>query len=155
MAGPAASSPAVAAFMSRQRRRDTAPELALRRALHALGLRYRVHLAGLPGRPDVVLTRARVAVFVDGCFWHRCPEHGVPPRSNAEWWRDKLARNVERDREVDHQLQRLGWEVVRVWEHEQPGQAAERVAALWRERVAAIAHARWSRSVDAAHTVEG
>lgn len=139
--------------MSRQRRRDTAPELALRRALHALGLRYRVHLAGLPGRPDVVLTRVRVAVFVDGCFWHRCPEHAVAPKANADWWREKLGRNVERDREVDRRLQQLGWEVVRVWEHEQPEQAAERVAAVWRERRVGIGDVRLSRSVDTVDTI--
>lgn len=153
MVGPAASSPAVATFMSRQRRRDTGPELALRRALHALGLRYRVQLTGLPGRPDVALTRARVAVFVDGCFWHCCPQHGVAPKANAEWWRQKLARNVERDREVDQRLQQLGWEVVRVWEHEQPEQAAEQVAVVWHRRLADAA--RLSRSVDAVDTGGG
>lgn len=135
MVGPAASSPAVAAFMSRQRRRDTGPELALRRALHALGLRFRVQLRELPGRPDVALTRARVAVFVDGCFWHRCPEHAIAPKANADWWEQKLSRNVDRDREVDRRLRQLGWEVVRVWEHEQPDRAAEQVAAVWRRRL--------------------
>lgn len=135
MVGPAASSPAVQSFMSRQRRRDTAPEMALRRALHARGARYRVQLTGLPGRPDVALTRARVAVFVDGCFWHRCPVHGVAPKSNAAWWQAKLNRNVERDREVDRRLRELGWEVVHVWEHEAADQAAERVVAIWRQRL--------------------
>lgn len=141
--------------MSRQRRRDTAPELALRRALHALGVRYRVHPAGLPGRPDVVLTRAKVAVFVDGCFWHRCPEHAVAPKANAEWWREKLAHNVERDREVDRRLQQLGFEVVRVWEHEQPERAAERVAAVWRSRRRGIGDARSAGVVSTVDTVGG
>lgn len=141
--------------MSRQRHRDTAPELALRRALHAIGLRYRVHPAGLPGRPDVVLTRAQIAVFVDGCFWHRCPEHAVAPKANADWWREKLARNVERDREADRQLQQLGWVIIRVWEHEQPERAAERVAAVWRQRRGGIGSPRLSRSVGTVGTVKG
>jgi len=118
----------------RQRARDTAPELALRRLLHARGLRYRVDVAPLPGlrrRADVVFTRARLAVFVDGCFWHRCPLHGTSPRSNAGWWRDKLDRNVQRDRDTDRALSEAGWQVLRVWEHEQPETAAERVHAAW------------------------
>lgn len=153
MAGPAAPSPAVARAMSRQRCRDTAPELALRRALHARGLRFRVQLAGLPGRPDVALTRARVAVFVDGCFWHRCPQHGVAPKANAEWWEQKLARNVERDREVDCRLRQLGWEVVRVWEHEEPARAARQVADVWRRRLSDGLPS--SRAVDPADTMRG
>lgn len=104
----------------------------LRRALHALGLRFRVDLAipldGLRVRPDVVFTRRRVAVFVDGCFWHRCSEHGTSPRSNSDYWRAKLDRNVARDRRVDVALAQAGWRCVRVWEHEEEGEAAARVA---------------------------
>ncbi|MBT1191339.1 very short patch repair endonuclease [Rhodococcoides kroppenstedtii] len=116
--------------LSRQRRRDTKPELALRRLLHAAGLRYRVDRAPLPGlrrRADVVFTRARVAVYVDGCFWHSCPVHATHPRNNAQWWADKLAGNVARDRDTDRRLEEAGWTVVRIWEHEDPAAAAEKV----------------------------
>src|SRR4051812_22101064 len=101
---PASSSPAVSARMSRQRRRDTAPEIALRRLLHARGLRFRVDakpLAGLRRRADIVFTRARVAVFVDGCFWHGCPVHGTLPVANRQWWAAKLDANAARDRNTD------------------------------------------------------
>lgn len=117
---PAASSEVVRDRFTAQRRRDTAPEMALRRELHRRGLRYRVDLAPIGGRrrADIVFTRVRVAVFVDGCFWHRCPFHGTSPRSNQDWWNDKLDRNVARDRDTDLRLQRAGWTVVRIWEHE-------------------------------------
>jgi len=111
---------------------DTKPELALRRELHRRGLRYRVGTAPLPGlrrRADVVFTRRRIAVFVDGCFWHRCPEHGTQPRNNFDWWQAKLDRNVERDRHTDAALLAAGWRVVRVWEHEDPAAAAAAIAA--------------------------
>jgi len=85
-------------------------------------------LDGLRVRPDIVFTRRRVAVFVDGCFWHRCPEHGTSPRSNSDYWRAKLDRNVARDRRVDATLGRAGWRSLRVWEHEEEGDAALRVA---------------------------
>lgn len=129
---PPACSPAVAARMSYVRRRDTGPEIALRRALHARGLRFRVDVRPTPrlrGRADIVFTRRRVAVYVDGCFWHACPAHGVVPKSNSEWWREKLAATVERDRRADELLRDEGWSVVRVWEHEDVEAAAERVVA--------------------------
>jgi DNA mismatch endonuclease (patch repair protein) len=119
--------------MARQRSRDTGPELAVRQRLHALGYRYRVDHRPLPelrARGDLVFTRARVVVFVDGCFWHRCPEHGTSPRANAPYWRAKLDRNVARDRRNDAALAAAGWTVVRVWEHEPPEDAAARVRAL-------------------------
>jgi len=109
--------------MSRQRRRDTGPELAVRRRLHALGYRYRVDHRPLPdlrARGDLVFTRARVVVFVDGCFWHRCPQHATSPRHNGEWWRAKLDANAARDRATDRRLGDAGWRVVRIWEHEDP-----------------------------------
>jgi DNA mismatch endonuclease (patch repair protein) len=137
---PFASSPAVQRRMSVQRRHDTAPELAVRRALHALGLRYRVHvrpLADLRRQADVVFTRARVAVFVDGCFWHGCPDHGRRRHGvNGWYWPDKIARNQRRDADTDEQLRRAGWTVVRVWEHEPPGEAAARVARAVRRAAA-------------------
>ena len=103
--------------MRRNPRRDTGPELALRSELHRRGLRFRKDLPlRVPGRvvrPDVVFTRARLAVFIDGCFWHRCPEHGTSPRSNSDYWRTKLDRNVARDHRVDEALAAAGWRSLR------------------------------------------
>ena len=123
--------------MKRQGRRDTRGELLLRRELHRRGLRYRVDqqvLSGLRRRADIVFPRARVACFSDGCWWHGCPLHATIPKANAEWWRDKLAKNVERDRDTDRRLADAGWAVVRVWEHEDVTTAADRVEAVVRER---------------------
>ena len=122
-------------IMAANRRRDTSPELRLRSALHARGLRFRVdYPIRVPGRrpirPDVVFTRARVAVFVDGCFWHGCPDHGTLPKSNAEYWVPKLARNRERDEQADRLLADAGWHVVRIWEHEKIQDATARVLAM-------------------------
>lgn len=107
------------ALMSRIRGVDTKPELAVRRALHAQGYRYRTHLRGLPGRPDVVFTKRRIAVFVHGCFWHR---HGCAktsdPKSRVEYWQTKFESNVERDRRNQEQLVRDGWRVFVAWECE-------------------------------------
>jgi len=111
-------------------RRDTKPELALRSELHRRGLRYFIHRRPLPElrrEADVVFPRARVAVFLDSCFWHGCPEHASWPRSNAEWWREKIERNRRRDADTDERLRAAGWEPVRVWEHEDAAAAAERV----------------------------
>ena len=119
--------------------RDTPAELALRSALHAAGLRYRVDTAPIVGvrrRADLVFRRARVAVFVDGCFWHACPEHGGVPKVNAAWWSAKLSRTRERDADTDRLLNEHGWLSVRVWEHEPVGAAAERVKATVRSRLA-------------------
>lgn len=129
---PAASSADALRRMQRQRRRDTKPEIALRQELHRLGLRYRVDRAVIPGvrrRADVVFPRARVAVFVDGCFWHSCPQHRSAPRSNADWWAKKLARNVERDRDTDRRLIEAGWMPLHMWEHENPVVAAATIRA--------------------------
>lgn len=129
---PPASSVAVEQRMKAQRRRDTAPELALRRELWRRGLRYRVDhkVVGTRRRVDVVFTRARVAVFIDGCFWHRCPIHSTLPKANAAWWLAKLDANVERDRRTDRDLEMAGWVVVRVWEHEDPVVAADRIESV-------------------------
>lgn len=118
--------------MERQSRRDTKPELALRRAVWRLGFRYRVDIAPIPGRrrADVVFTRAKVAVYVDGCFWHSCPTHATIPKANREWWVAKLGTNVQRDRDTDIRLAEAGWTVVRVWEHEPSEVAAERIALI-------------------------
>lgn len=124
--------------MSLQRRRDTNPEVALRSLLHRSGLRYRVHrrpIATLRREADVVFPRARVAVFVDGCFWHQCPQHATVPQNNADWWRAKLDRNVERDRATDEILKSSGWMPLRIWEHEDPRKAALKVGRVVRRRL--------------------
>jgi len=123
------------ANMRANRRKDTKPELALRRELHRQGYRYRkdyrLDLADARVRPDIAFTARRVAVFVDGCFWHCCPEHGTQPANNTWYWAPKLKRNVERDRAADEALAAAGWRVVRVWEHESiEGAVAAVVAAL-------------------------
>ena len=114
--------------MRSNRGRDTGPEIALRRALHARGLRYRVDHP-LPfdrrRRADVLSIRTMVAVFVDGCFWHGCPEHGSTPRSNSAFWSAKIERNRARDAETTQRLEALGWSVLRFWEHEDPGSPAD------------------------------
>ncbi|NKS25413.1 DNA mismatch endonuclease Vsr [Rhodococcus hoagii] len=127
--------PLTSARMRAQRRRDTAPEVALRRALHRRGARFfvdRAPLRGLRRRADLVFPRRRVAVYVDGCFWHSCPQHATSPKNNAQWWADKLAANVVRDRDTDTRLADAGWTVVRIWEHEDPTEAADRVQAALR-----------------------
>jgi DNA mismatch endonuclease (patch repair protein) len=116
-------------------RRDTGVERVLRRELHRLGMRFRVNVRTLPGTPDVVLTRAKVAVFVDGCFWHRCPQHGTAPKHNAEWWAAKLDGNVDRDRRKDRELAELGWVPMHVWEHDDPIRAAHGIRRVWLERI--------------------
>lgn len=121
--------------MQRQGRRDTAPELALRRAAWRRGLRYRVDVAPLKGtrrRADMVFSRAKVAVYVDGCFWHRCPIHATAPKANSDWWADKLDTNVRRDRDTDQRLAAAGWQVLRIWEHEDMNEAADLVEELVR-----------------------
>ena len=118
--------------MENQARRDTKPELAVRRAVWRRGLRYRVDIAPLPKmrrRADMVFNRAKVAVYIDGCFWHSCPEHATTPKANRDWWIEKLAANVRRDRDTDERLEAAGWTVVRIWEHEDPERAVDRVEA--------------------------
>ncbi|WP_206309997.1 very short patch repair endonuclease [Streptomyces sp. A0592] len=131
MPGAVPSSAAVSARMSRQASRDTAQEVAVRSLLHAAGLRYRVNLP-VPGMRrrtiDIAFTRARIAVFLDGCFWHGCPEHATRPKANAEWWRAKLEKNMSRDRETTAHLESAGWTVLRFWEHESPDAVARKVA---------------------------
>lgn len=133
---PPASSADVRRRMQGVGRRDTAPEVALRSELHRRGLRFRVNMAPIPGRrrSDVVFRSARVAVFVDGCFWHGCPIHGRRPRTNPEFWAAKIERNQRRDKETDASLVASGWLPMRIWEHEQPAEAAGRVAAAVKAR---------------------
>lgn len=120
--------------MRANRRRDTKPELALRSALHRAGYRYRCDLRlDLPNgkvRPDIVFTRRKVAVFVDGCFWHCCPIHGSQPKVNQSYWSPKLSANVERDQRNTAVLERAGWHVIRIWEHLPIDEAVQQVRAI-------------------------
>ncbi|MBP2039273.1 very short patch repair endonuclease [Streptomyces avidinii] len=130
MPGAVPSSPGVSARMSRQASRDTTQELAVRRLLHASGLRYRVNfpVPGIRRRTiDIAFTRAKIAVFLDGCFWHGCPEHATQPKANAEWWRAKLEKNMSRDRETTAHLEATGWTVLRFWEHQTPKEVARSI----------------------------
>ena len=134
---PAPSSPGRAANMRAIRRTDTKPEVALRSALHRQGYRFRKYLRldldkGARVRPDIVFPARRVAVFVDGCFWHVCPEHGRAPTVNEWYWAPKLRRNVERDRVADAALTAAGWRVVRIWEHVPLADAVEAVVTALR-----------------------
>lgn len=119
--------------MARVRQRGTSAELSLRKALHAKGLRYRLQVSLLtkPRRvADIVFSGTRVAIFVDGCFWHGCPEHASWPKSNADFWREKIETNRARDADTDQRLRSLGWRVVRIWAHENADDAADRIAQI-------------------------
>lgn len=132
---PAASSAAARAVMKANHGTDTKPEQTMRSALHRLGLRFRKHQRPVPEIrciADVIFSRSRVAVFVDGCFWHGCPQHGTRPKTNVHYWDAKLARNGERDRRNNVLLRDAGWTVVRIWEHDDPMAAAHRIATLVR-----------------------
>lgn len=131
------SSPQARARMKSTPQRDTPGELRLRKALHAMGFRYRVDtrpLRAFRGRADIVFRAARVAVFIDGCFWHGCPIHGTWPRANAKFWRAKIRANQVRDRTTDRRLIEHGWAVVRCWEHEDLDRRAAHVAKLVKSR---------------------
>ena len=138
-------SEALSARMSVLARRDTAPEVNLRRELHRRGLRYRVQVK-VPGNNrrtiDIAFTKARLAVYVDGCFWHGCPEHHVRPRANSEWWTWKIERNQARDRDTDCQLEASGWKVLRIWEHLLVGDAADEVEKTYRARLVELGLSR-------------
>lgn len=143
-ARPPASSELVRARMSRQRRSATKPELLVRRLLHARGIRYRVDSAperDLRCKADIVWRGLHLAVFIDGCFWHGCPDHATRPKANEEWWAQKLDGNVERDRRTDAELAARGWTVLRFWEHEEPDAV---VAAI----CTTLAQLRRGRAVD-------
>ncbi|MGH8910627.1 MAG: very short patch repair endonuclease, partial [Egibacteraceae bacterium] len=128
--------------MVANRSRDTGPELAVRSAVHRLGLRYRVGARPLPQlrrTADLVFVRERVAVYIDGCWWHGCPWHWTAAKRNADYWSAKIAANQDRDADTDRRLAEAGWVSFRVWEHEEPREAAERIAAAVRDRRAAPA----------------
>jgi DNA mismatch endonuclease, patch repair protein len=135
---PLASTPGRSRTMAGIRRSNTRPELAIRSEVHRRGLRFRkdfrLDLGAVKPRPDLAFTRRRVAVFVDGCFWHCCPVHGKSPSQNTGYWNPKLARNQERDRLQEKALEAAGWTVLRIWEHEETVEAADRVEELLRSR---------------------
>ena len=123
--------------MQAAKSRDTAPEMALRSALHRKGLRYRIDtkpLRELNRRADIVFRSVKVAIFVDGCFWHGCPIHGTQAQANAEFWRLKIRQNQERDLDTANRLKDAGWKVIRIWEHEDPVVAGEKIVSLIRKR---------------------
>ncbi len=131
-AGSWASSAARRRNMQAIRSRDTKPERLVRSLLHAEGLRYRVAAKPLPGlrrTADIVFRPAKLAVFIDGCYWHGCPEHYVSPKTNPGYWSDKVARNMARDRDTDEQLKVAGWTVLRFWEHDPAEDCAVKIAA--------------------------
>lgn len=118
--------------MQATRQRDTDCEMLVRRALWARGLRYRVNLRiskSITSRPDIVFSRARVALFINGCYWHACPLHGTVPKTNSQWWSEKFEANRARDQRADATLRSEGWTVIRAWEHEEPNAVANTVAA--------------------------
>ncbi|WP_411109897.1 very short patch repair endonuclease [Streptomyces sp. c-19] len=128
--GSWASSAATRRSMLGNRSRDTAPELLLRSLVHAAGLRYRVAAKPLPKMrrtADMVFRPVKVAVFIDGCFWHGCPEHFVMPKTNQPYWEEKIGRNIQRDRDTDDRLAEAGWLVLRFWEHLEPEACAATV----------------------------
>ncbi|MFE3887656.1 very short patch repair endonuclease [Streptomyces lydicus] len=131
--GSWASSAARRRNMQAIKSRDTEPERLIRRLVHAKGLRYRVAAKPLPDlrrTADMVFRPAKVAVFIDGCYWHGCPEHYVPPKTNSGYWSDKVAGNIARDRDTDQRLSDAGWTVLRFWEHESPDACALQIAAM-------------------------
>ena len=133
---PIPSSEAALKRMQAAKPKDTAPEMAIRSALHRRGLYYCVDakpLKELNRRADIIFRPARVAIFVDGCFWHGCPIHGTQARANAEFWRLKIKRNQERDKDTNKQLENAGWKVIRVWEHEDPEKASEKIYNIVKE----------------------
>ncbi|MGY4989484.1 very short patch repair endonuclease [Streptomyces nigrescens] len=135
--GSWASSAARRKNMQAIRSRDTEPERLIRRLVHAQGLRYRVAAKPLPGlrrTADMVFRPAKVAVFIDGCYWHGCPEHYVPPKTNPGYWSDKVAGNIARDRDTDRRLREAGWTILRFWEHESPDACALQIAAVVSKR---------------------
>ncbi|MGW3338359.1 very short patch repair endonuclease [Streptomyces sp. NPDC001009] len=131
-AGSWASSAARRRNMQAIRSRDTTPERLIRSLVHSQGFRYRVAVRPLPNlrrTADMVFRPAKLAVFIDGCYWHGCPEHYVPPKTNPRYWSEKVARNMARDRDTDDQLRTAGWTVLRFWEHDPAEECALEIAA--------------------------
>lgn len=136
--------------MKAARGRDTAPELKLRRELHRRGMRYRTHVEVLPGlrrQADIVFARVRLAVFVDGCFWHGCPAHGTRAHANRSYWDAKIAQNRQRDQDTDVRLRALGWTPLRIWEHQSVQEAADLVQAAYAHLLLERSHDRHARRI--------
>ena len=131
---PKALNQQVSEQMRRMPSKNTKPEVALRRELHKLGLRYRIHANELPGTPDIVFTKAKMAVFVDGCYWHFCPVHANLPKTNRRWWRKKFTENRKRDERNDRELESMDWMPIRTWEHEDPIETARAIKKIWQIR---------------------
>jgi DNA mismatch endonuclease, patch repair protein len=134
---PSASSEAALRRMKAAKPRDTAAEKAIRSTLHRLGLRYSIDAKPakeLNRRADILFRTLKVAVFIDGCFWHGCPIHGTQAKANAEFWRAKISRNQERDVQTTEYLEKEGWKVIRVWEHEDPLAASQKIYNIVRKR---------------------
>ena len=130
MKNPKPSSQAARNRMVAQRQRDTAAELKVRSLVHKLGLRYRVDYPVLDKprrRADMAFISAKVAVFIDGCFWHGCPKHGTQSKANPKFWKDKIETNKRRDMDTNQRLKKLGWKVIRAWEHEDPSKVASKI----------------------------
>ncbi|MBQ0867865.1 very short patch repair endonuclease [Streptomyces smyrnaeus] len=135
--GSWASSAARRRNMQAIRSRDTTPERRIRQLVHARGARYRVSARPLPDlrrTADMVFRSAKIAVFIDGCYWHGCAEHYVPPKTNSGYWSDKVARNIARDRDTDQKLKEAGWLVLRFWEHEDSDACADKILTEVRDR---------------------
>jgi len=133
---PAPSSEAALKRMKAAKPRDTAPEKALRSELYKKGLRYRIDIKPvkeLNRRADIIFRTAKLAIFVDGCFWHGCPKHGTQAKANAEFWRNKIRRNQARDVETNQLLKKAGWKVIRVWEHEHQEKAAQKILKVFKQ----------------------
>lgn len=134
---PIPPTPKISALMRRFKSADTLPEVRVRSALHGQGLRFRIQVPvpELPRRRiDIAFPRQKVAVFIDGCFWHSCPDHGKIPARNGEWWAEKLRKNAHRDMTTNEALMHEGWTVVRAWEHQDAAEVAELVARVVRAR---------------------
>ncbi|WP_347237962.1 very short patch repair endonuclease [Dietzia sp. B44] len=134
---PTSPSSEVRRRMRRQKTSGTRCEIAVRKILHRRGVRFRVDFQPNPAlrtRVDIGWKNIRLAVFIDGCFWHKCPDHFVAPKTNTEWWEAKLNANTERDARITHQLAEQGWEVLRFWEHEDPRHIASEITRLRDER---------------------
>lgn len=130
---PPAPTPGIRSRMEQQKQRDTQPEIRIRSILHRTGYRFRADIrpeSFLKTRADIVFTRVKLAVFIDGCFWHSCPVHRTTPKSNTAWWLAKLEANRKRDRAADEALGKMGWKVMRIWEHEDPEKDARRIASV-------------------------
>lgn len=131
---PVPLSPRVSHTMKRVRQKGTKPEKALSSELFRRGMRFRVNYKQVPGSPDIAFTKAKIAVFVDGCFWHACPLHGSVPKNNREWWEAKLERNATRDRKADQELEAMGWIPLRYWEHDDIEEIAHEIEWVWIQR---------------------